>query len=150
MTSSISNLLEFIQRMDRIYELAGHNLEEIQIDASFYTKAIKKYCAERRRGALSLEESDFAAIEPLVTAPYEHAQNGAAECLARVFYSGVVKQLHWANLDLSWWGDCALWFNDARNDLSSDSRPSMSRNEAWNGDRTDVQRTPIFPFGSRD
>ena len=25
----------------------------------------------------------------------------------------------------------------------------MSRNEAWNGDRTDVQRTPIFPFGSR-
>ena len=41
-------------------------------------------------------------------APYEHAQNGAVECLARVFYSGVVKQLHWANLDLSWWGDCAL------------------------------------------
>jgi len=152
MTSSISNLLEYIQRMDRIYELAGYNLEEIQIDASFATKAITTYCAERRRGVLSLEDDDFSAmsaISPLVTAPHEHAQNGAAECLARVFYSGVTKQLHWANLGLEWWGDCALWFNDARNDQSSDSRPTMSRNEVWNGERTDLQRTPIFPFGSR-
>ena len=31
MTSSISNLLEYIQRMGRIYELDGHNLEVIQI-----------------------------------------------------------------------------------------------------------------------
>jgi hypothetical protein len=52
MTNTISNLLEFVQRMDRLYALDGHNLEEIQIDSSFYTKDIKKYCEERPKGTI--------------------------------------------------------------------------------------------------
>jgi hypothetical protein len=151
MTNTISHLLEFVQRMDRLYALDGHNLEEIQIDSAFYTKEIQKYCEERPKGTIRADIFDEASdpISPLVTAPYEHAQNGAAECLAKIFYSGVTKQFHWANLSIAWWGDCALWFNDARNDQSSDRNPSMSRGEAWNGVRTDVSKTPVFPFGSR-
>ena len=78
LTATLSRLLEFIKRMDRIYSLANHNLEEIQIDEQFYTADIKTYIDERK-------------ITPSVTAPYEHAQNGAAEITVKIFKEGIMK-----------------------------------------------------------
>ena len=71
MTNTISHLLEFVQRMDRLYALDGHNLEEIQIDSAFYTKEIQKYCEERPKGSIRADIFDEASdpISPLVTAP---------------------------------------------------------------------------------
>ena len=88
LTKTINNLLEFIQRMDRIYTIAGYNLKEVQIDAAFYTAEIRSYFQERSP----------SPIRALVTAPNEHAQNGAAETLVKFFKQGIMKTLHTADL----------------------------------------------------
>ena len=139
LTATLSKMLEFIQRMDRIYTLALYELEELQIDAAFYTEDIRKYCEERRP----------APIKPMVTAPHEHAQNGAGEAIVKIFRQGLMKQLHAAGLDNSWWGDCAHWFNDCRIRGPCLHDPEKSIAEAWDGSRIDIHDTPMMPFGSR-
>ena len=136
LTPTLSRLLEFIKRMDRIYTLANHNLEEIQIDAQFYTAEIKEYVEGRK-------------ITPMVTAPHEHAQNGAAEATVKIFKEGIMKQLHSANLPMAWWGDSAHNFNDCRILGPCPAKPEISIAEAWDGTRVDIRETPMFPFGSR-
>ena len=54
LTPTLSRLLEYIKRIDRIYSLANHNLEEIQIDAQFYTAEIKEYVEERKMDLINL------------------------------------------------------------------------------------------------
>ncbi len=125
--------------MDRIYTAAGYNLKELQIDSAFYTAEIRDY----------LGSCSPSPIKRLVSAPHEHAQNGAAESLVKFFKSNIMKSLHTANLKLSWWGDCAHWLNDVRIRGPCSLNPQLSIAEAWNGDRIDVRSTPMFPFGSR-
>ena len=48
------------------------------------------------------EEHLPSPIKPLVTAPNEHAQNGAAESLVKYFKNGIMKQLHTADLSMQW------------------------------------------------
>jgi hypothetical protein len=139
LTPTLSKLLEFIQRMDRIYSLAHHDLKEVQIDEAFYTDEIRRYFDERQPHP----------IKALVTAPYEHAQNGAAEVNVKVFKQGIMKQLHCAGLDNSWWGDCMHWFNDCRIRGPCLADESMSIAEAWDGTRINIHDTPMIPFGSR-
>jgi len=139
LTPTLSKLLEFIQRMDRIYSLAHHDLKEVQIDEAFYTDEIRRYFDERQPHP----------IKALVTAPYEHAQNGAAEVNVKVFKQGIMKQLHCAGLDNSWWGDCAHWFNDCRIRGPCLADESMSIAEGWDGTRINIHDTPMIPFGSR-
>ena len=139
LTPTLSRMLEFIQRMDRLYSLAHHDLKEVQIDAAFYTDEIKRYFEERQPHP----------IKALVTAPHEHAQNGAAEVNVKVFKQGIMKQLHCAKLNNNWWGDCAHWFNDCRIRGPCPFNNSISIAEAWDGSRIDIHDTPMIPFGSR-
>jgi len=139
LTKTIDKLLEFIQRMDRIYTLAGYNLKEVQVDAAFYTAEIRSYFQDRSP----------SPIKALVTAPHEHAQNGAAESLVKFFKNGIMKQLKTANLNMKWWGDCAHWLNDVRIRGPCTANPQMSIAEAWDGHRVDINTTPMLPFGSR-
>jgi len=85
----------------------------------------------------------------MVTAPHEHAQNGAGEAIVKIFRQGLMKQLHAAGLDNSWWGDCAHWFNDCRIRGPCLHDPEKSIAEAWDGSRIDIHDTPMMPFGSR-
>ena len=90
LTKTIKHLLEFIQRMDRIYTLAGYNLKEVQIDAAFYTDDIRAYFQSRSP----------SPVKALVSAPHEHAQNGAAESLVKFFKNGIMKQLQTSQLGM--------------------------------------------------
>jgi len=84
-----------------------------------------------------------------VTALNEHAKNGAAESLVKFFKNGVMKQFHTADLPMAWWGDCVHWLNDVRIRGPSAINPQLSIAEVWNGERIDINVTPMFPFGSR-
>jgi len=69
--------------------------------------------------------------------------------LVKYFKNGIMKQLHTAELPMQWWGDCAHWLNDVRIRGPSTINPHLSIAEVWNGERIDINTTPMLPFGSR-
>jgi hypothetical protein len=112
----------------------------IRFDVQFLTKEITNY--------LSRASPKYEKIDQEHPAPYEHGQNGKAENLIQKFENSIQKVLKDSSAPKSFWGPIASHICKIRNTMNTTKNPSVSRNVAFGGKKTDLSTTVIFPFGS--
>jgi len=137
----MNNLVDVVRSLNNTYMSYGHTMKTIRFDVQFLTKEVTNY--------LNNASPNFEKIDQEHPAPYEHGQNGKAENTIQKIENSIQKVLKDSSAPKSYWGPIASHVCKIRNTMNTKKNPSVSRNVAFGGKKTDLSATVIFPFGAK-
>ena len=133
---SLKQIVDYLEILYLEYQSNNHVLSTVRFDLQFHTNSVKDWARKRQ-------------VSIQLPAPYEHGQNGDAECSVKHTSELVAKQLLTSQVNINYWGFGFLYATFCRNCFPMSSNSSISRREAWGLPPIDYAKTPFLPFGAR-
>lgn len=99
--------------------------------SEFINNLIEQFCTSR-------------GIVQQTTVPYGPEQNGIAERALAIYFEMVRCMLHFAGMDLRYWGEAFLYAVHIRNVSYTSALDGMVPDHAWSGRKPDISHLRIF------
>ena len=116
----------------------GHTLKVLRLDNEFMTQDIKTWAAKCEPPI---------QLQPCI--PHEHHSIGDIEKFNQTLENNVNKKLYGkSHLSVQYWGLAYQDYIDKANLMGSVHGPTQSPYELWTGQKPDLDKFPMIPFGS--